>query len=142
MQAITIGERFSVEYTLSEAEIAHFATLSGDFNPLHHDPEYARRSRYGSIIACGPHTVSLMLGLTATHFTQSGSGGGVGLEYSCRFRRAVKAGEAIHIEWIITNVEHSERLGGDIVFMEGRSFNDAGEVKVTATGKILVTEHI
>lgn len=34
-----------------------FSDLSGDFNPIHHDPSYARRSMFGTIVVHGMHAV-------------------------------------------------------------------------------------
>ncbi len=43
--------------------------------------------------------MALLLGLTASHFSQSGSM--VGLEYWVQFRRPVFADETIRLEWLI-----------------------------------------
>jgi acyl dehydratase len=41
---ISIGERIVGQATLTTAEIAAFARMCGDPNPLHHDEAYARDS--------------------------------------------------------------------------------------------------
>ena len=48
-----IGEQASLAKTVSEADVITFAELIGDFNPLHVDSEYARKSRFGRRIAHG-----------------------------------------------------------------------------------------
>ena len=48
-----IGERASFGKTITEADINTFAGLIGDFNPIHVDAEYARKSRFGRRIAHG-----------------------------------------------------------------------------------------
>ena len=48
-----IGERASFGKTITEADISTFADLVGDFNPIHVDAEYARKSRFGRRIAHG-----------------------------------------------------------------------------------------
>lgn len=43
----TLGQRASFTKTLTEADVSAFAGLVGDFDPLHVDAEYARKSRFG-----------------------------------------------------------------------------------------------
>lgn len=47
--------------TVTEAEVGHFAELTGDRFPLHTDEEYARRTAFGTRIAHG------LLGLAFAH---------------------------------------------------------------------------
>ncbi len=133
-----VGQRFSRQVTLTRAEIATFATLCGDLNPLHHDEDYARRSRFGSIIACGPQTTALMMAMTATYFSQTH--GILGLEFSFRFRKAVKADDTIDMEWEIVEAEQKASLGGTLVSLRGEATNQHGQAVLTGTGKLLVTE--
>ena len=52
-QDFQLGERASFGKTITEADIGTFAGLIGDFNPIHVDAEYARKSRFGRRIAHG-----------------------------------------------------------------------------------------
>jgi 3-hydroxybutyryl-CoA dehydratase len=61
-----------VTHHITERSIRTYAELSGDFNPLHVDPEYAAASRFGSVVAHGPlglqtvfESVTTWLGLDA-----------------------------------------------------------------------------
>ena len=53
--------------TVSEAEIIDFATL---FDPqyFHIDPEKAKASRFGGLVASGWHTISLVMRLYVDHY--------------------------------------------------------------------------
>jgi 3-hydroxybutyryl-CoA dehydratase len=44
---LTLGQRASFSKTLTESDVSAFAGLVGDFNPLHVDAEYARKSKFG-----------------------------------------------------------------------------------------------
>ena len=43
-----------VTHVVDQRAIDTYAELSGDFNPLHVDPEYAAAGPFGSIVAHGP----------------------------------------------------------------------------------------
>ena len=135
---VQVGERITGQVSLSREEIATFARLSGDLNPLHHDEDYARHTRFGGIIACGPQVTSLMMGLTATYFSQGKAM--LGLEFTFRFRKAVKAGETIDMAWEVTAAEPKASLHGELVTLEGKATNPQGEIVLTGTGKVLVTD--
>lgn len=88
------------------------------------------------LIASGPQTSSLLLGLCATWFTARGES--VGLEFSFRFRKAVRAGDTLRLSWTITAIEPKPSLNGDVVSMEGRAVNGAGDVVVESRGLALL----
>ena len=126
--------------SLTSEEIAEFAKLSGDLNPLHHDKYYAKKTRFKEIIACGPHIISLMMAIPATHFSKKTMM--VGLEFSFRFHKAIKAGETIDMEWEIIKVEPKASLQGVILTLDGKAVNQEEQVAVTCMGKILVTKQL
>ena len=45
----------SGSFTITEQQSQDFALLSGDFNPLHVDPVYARRLQFGQTVIHGVH---------------------------------------------------------------------------------------
>ncbi|MCX7097121.1 MAG: SDR family NAD(P)-dependent oxidoreductase [Methylococcales bacterium] len=47
--------KLSGEFVITEAQNDRFARLSGDFNPLHVDPVYARRLQFGHTVIHGVH---------------------------------------------------------------------------------------
>src|SRR5690606_13724879 len=54
----------SASRTITEADIINFVCLSGDFNRLHVDAEYAGATRFGQRIAHGLLVLSVLSGLT------------------------------------------------------------------------------
>ncbi len=50
--------------TVTEADIHQFAGLTGDWNPLHTDAEFAKQGMFGQRIAHGPLIFSLGIGLS------------------------------------------------------------------------------
>jgi acyl dehydratase len=135
-----VGERFSSQVTLTPESVAAFSTAAGDVNPIHFDAAFAATTRYGKVIASGTHTSSLLLGLTATHFSKRGSV--VGLEFTVTFRRAVFADETVRIEWDVVKVTPNAKLKGEIVDMLGRLVCADGVAAVEAKGRVLVTAQL
>jgi 3-hydroxybutyryl-CoA dehydratase len=133
-------ERFSSEVTLTPAMVAGFALAAGDTNPVHHDPAFAAATRYRRVIASGTHTSALLMGLTASHFSQRGAM--VGMEFWLRFRRPIYADETIRLEWLVVRVTPNTRLKGDIVELRGRIKGEDGQTALGAKGRVLVTDQL
>lgn len=132
------GERFSEIIRLTPEDASAFALAARDHNPIHHDLEAAKRSRYQRLIASGTQTSSRLIALAATHFSRLGDM--VGLEFSVKFHRPVYADDTILLEWQVVSVEESAFLGGEVVDLRGRVSNSAREKVVSATGRVLVME--
>ena len=137
MMEVRVGESFDRVVTIDEASIKTFADTYGDENPLHHDPAYAATTRFGAIIACGPHYTALLFSVAATYFSRASSM--VGLEFNIKFVAAVKAGTTVRLVWRVTEVNPKPSLNGSIVTIEGEVIDVATEtVAMRATGKVLV----
>jgi 3-hydroxybutyryl-CoA dehydratase len=133
-------ERFGAELLLSPRAVAVYADAVGDRNPVHHSVEFAASTRYGRPIASGTYTSALLLGLTASHYSQGSAM--VGLEFWVRFRRPIYADERIKLEWLVVKVTPNERLGGDIAELRGRIQGQDGRTALGAKGRVLVTERL
>lgn len=124
--------------TITAGEVATFATLSGDMNPVHLDETYAKSTRYGRIIASGQHMMALMVGMVPT-FLPSKS---VGLGCSFRFVKPAYVGDTLAIEWVVTRREYKEKLKGVIIYMEGTGTNQRGETVITGETQTLLTPEL
>ena len=131
-----VGEQFGQRVTLDAESIRRFATASGDLNPLHHDEAFARRSGFDALIASGTHVSALMMGLTATHFSQRCAP--LGLEFTLRFVRAVLAGTTLDLRWTLTSLSSKASLRGDLARLEGRACDDRGVVYVESDALLLL----
>lgn len=60
---LQVGEEFRRTYSISDADVRHFAELSGDFNPLHFDDDYAAKSIFGRRIAHGMLSLAKFSGI-------------------------------------------------------------------------------
>lgn len=140
MRFAEVGEAFSKQVMLDAKAISDFARSCGDDNPLHHDVKLAAATRFGGVIACGPHYASLLMGLAATHFSQRGSM--LGLEFSFRFRAPVKPDVVYELVWNVCEVVWKESLQGEIVSLQGRIADADGSPVLSSEGKVLVTAQL
>jgi acyl dehydratase len=131
-----VGEKISREMTIDADGIRQYAMLAGDENPLHHDEEIAKKSRFGGLIASGTHTCALMMAVIPTYLSKRCSS--VGLGFSVRLRQPVRAGERLYIEWTVVSIKPSARLSGHIVTFEGKLRTSNGQIAITATQEALI----
>jgi acyl dehydratase len=90
-----LGERASRSRTVGERDIELFTELTGDRNPLHHDPKAASRSRFGGIIVQGGVTSGLLNAVVAEDLPGPGS---VFLHVDWDFKAPVRPGDEITAE--------------------------------------------
>ena len=89
---ITLGMTASRTDEVTMNTILAFAAVSGDDNPLHVNPEFAKQSSFGGIVAHGTLLaayVSAVLGLKLP------GPGTVAREFTQRYRGAVRPGDSV-----------------------------------------------
>ncbi len=93
---MTAGElRTTAGRTVTEADIVQFAGLTGDYNPIHTDAQYAATTPYGGRIAHGLLTLSFAAGLVnRLGFTEGSVIAFVGLKW--KYLKEVKIGDTIY----------------------------------------------
>ncbi len=89
---IMIGQYAEVIHQVTEEDINAFGSLSGDFNPLHFDEEWAKKTIFGGRIAHGLLTASFVS--TAIGMKLPGPGT-IYLSQQMRFLRPVRIGDTI-----------------------------------------------
>ncbi len=57
---VEVGETTEFSKTVTDADIALFSAISGDFDPIHVDEEYARKTPFGRRIAHGIFVMGLL----------------------------------------------------------------------------------
>jgi 3-hydroxybutyryl-CoA dehydratase len=67
----SVGQTFIEKHILAQEEFNRFAKLSGDDNPIHVDPDFSARTRFGKTVAHGMFLYSLVCGILAKHFQNS-----------------------------------------------------------------------
>jgi 3-hydroxybutyryl-CoA dehydratase len=91
-EAFAVGDRASFTKTITDADLLLFAAVSGDQYPLHVDEEYAKGTRFGTRIAHGMLTASL---LSAANGLLLQRPGGISVAQTLHFRAPVFIGDTI-----------------------------------------------
>jgi acyl dehydratase len=113
--------------TVTEHDVVAFAGLSGDFNQLHTDAEFARGTPFGQRVAHGLCVLSIVSGLAV----QTGVMEGTILAFrevsEWKFSQPVFIGDTIHAELLVVETKPFPRLGGGLVGIALTVKNQKGE---------------
>ena len=118
--------------TVTEADIAAFAGLTGDFNPLHTDEEFAKTTIFGSRIAHGMLTLSFLIGLVSRLGVLDGTVVAFMGINELRFKEPVRAGDTIHGEMTVQRTRVLGGRGAGIVAVELVAINQKVATVLTA----------
>jgi len=125
------GERFySSGRTITEADVVNFAGLSGDYNALHMDAEYAKTTQFGERIAHGLLGVVVASGLfTKTELNSRLHNSLIALlGFDWKFTRPLYIGDTIHLEIEVLSKRNTKKPDRGIVVLLRNVINQHGEV--------------
>jgi 3-hydroxybutyryl-CoA dehydratase len=104
---IKIGDEASLSRTITDAHIVNFAGITGDFNPMHVDAEYAQQSMFGERICHG----MLMAGLiSAVLGMQLPGSNAIYLGQDLKFTAPVKIGDTVTVTATVTEKRDDKRI--------------------------------
>lgn len=118
---VGIGFKTTHVKTITEADIALFAGVSGDFNPIHMSQEYAKKTFFGGRIAHGVISIGLLSAAMAKL-----PGLVILISQSVRFLKPVRIGDTITA--IVEVIDTRQDKG--IVTLKNTCINQSGEIVV------------
>ena len=123
-----IGDEFiTPARTVTEADVTMFAALSGDYNRLHTDAEYAAQGPFGERIAHGLLGLSMVIGLAyRTEIDPDGAVAFLGLSW--KFSGPIKFGDTIHAIIQIANMRPTRAPDRGIIAMSTQLLNQHDEI--------------
>ena len=123
--------------TVTESDIVSFAALSGDWNPIHIDAEFAKEGMFGERIAHGLLGLSIASGLAIRlGFLEETVIAFMGLDW--KFRGAIKIGDTIKVKAEVAEKKLMPRLGGGLVTFNLEVVNQRNETCQKGTWTMLV----
>jgi 3-hydroxybutyryl-CoA dehydratase len=106
---LAVGDAVEFHRAISAADIAQFAELSGDHDPVHVDEDFARTTAFGRCIAHGAHVMALVSAASSLMSRQAVERGCDGTPVSAgydriRFTHPVFAGDALTARYSVEEV--------------------------------------
>jgi len=123
--------------TVTEADVVAFAGLSGDYNPLHVDAEFARSTPFGERIAHGLLGLAIASGLVS----RTGAIEGTALAFlgtEWRFTAPIKLGDTITVHSRVDDTRETSKPDRGIVVFAVEIVNQRGEVVQEGTQTLLM----
>ena len=134
-----IGQKMvSPGRTITESDVVGFAGLSGDFNQIHTDEQYAANSPFGARVAHGLLGLSIASGLALRTGVLEGTVMAFREINSWKFTKPVYLGDTIHVEMEIIETNAMKRVGGGKVALEFDVQNQDGETVMKGIWSVLV----
>jgi 3-hydroxybutyryl-CoA dehydratase len=124
--------------TVTEADVVAFAALSGDWNPMHTDAEFAAKHPFGQRVAHGLLGLSIASGLavrlgfleeTVLAFREIGE---------WKFSLPIYLGDTIRVRATVTATKPMRRLGGGLVSLKTEILNQDDQVVQRGTWGVLI----
>jgi acyl dehydratase len=132
---ITLGTKTKFTVQINESTINEFARISGDYNPLHMDEQYASKTQFGKRVCHGMMLASFlsrlvgmyMPGKNALYFSQT-----------LNFQMPCFAGDEVTVEGEVIDKSQSTR----IITIKTTVYNQLRECLVDGIAKVIVRENI
>ena len=125
-----VGDEFTTaSRTVTEGDVAQFAGLSGDYNPLHTDDEFGKKTPFGGRIAHGMLVASISTGQANQLGIFEGTSLAL-LSMGIKFTGAVKFGDTVHTVLKVIDKKDTSKPDRGIVTFEVKTMNQRDDCVV------------
>ncbi len=112
MKTIKTGDTAQLTRKVSEEDVREMADISGDYNPIHLDEEYAKKTRFGSRIAHGLFCTAMISALLGNDLPGEGT---IILSEQIDFLHPAYIGDTVTAQVTVQTVAENKH-GGQIEF--------------------------
>ncbi len=130
---LKVGDTFSKSREVTDELIKQFAEVSGDYNPLHLDEEFAANTRFGKRIAHGMLSGAFISGVLGYEFSVRKV---VYLSQTLKFVAPVFIGDTVTVTATVVNIREDK----PIITIETICENQNGEPLVKGEGVLMVLD--
>jgi 3-hydroxybutyryl-CoA dehydratase len=98
---LSVGMTERLSKTVSSSDVVGFAEVTGDRNPIHLSEHFAAKTTFGTRIAHGLYTASLISAVLGTRLPGPGA---VYISQTLHFRAPVKIGDTVEVTVTVTEL--------------------------------------
>ena len=131
MTDLKIGDKFSTSKQITDSVVRAFADLSGDYNPIHIDEEFAKTTRFGRRIAHGMISGALISAVLGYEFKERRV---VYLSQTMKFVAPVFIDDTVTATATVTNI----RKDKNIVTLETVCTKQNGETTLKGEAVVMI----
>jgi 3-hydroxybutyryl-CoA dehydratase len=102
---VEVGNALTLQRTFTQQDFDRFARISGDNNPIHVDPEFSARTRFGKTVCHGMMLYATINKALSTHFP-----GARQLEQELMFPTPTFVGEEVTVQLEVLEVWDTAHL--------------------------------
>jgi 3-hydroxybutyryl-CoA dehydratase len=99
---LSVGMTERLSKTVSSSDVVGFAEVTGDRNPIHLSEHFAAKTAFGTRIAHGLYTASLISAVLGTRLPGPGA---VYISQTLNFRAPVKIGDTVEVSVAVLELE-------------------------------------
>lgn len=126
---LEIGMSAEKEYSVDYQDVVSFSKISGDWNPAHHDEDYAAHSIFRQRVAHGMFSVAQFSGLLGMDLPGLGT---LWLKQSVEFLKPAFLGRSYRAVVTVTDIEATTNT----VTLSTECFDEQGDKIITGTGVV------
>jgi acyl dehydratase len=124
--------------TITENDIVSFAGLSGDYNQIHTNAEFARNTPFGQRVAHGLLVLAIASGLAMRTGVLEGTVIAFREINTWKFTSPVFIGDTIRAGLVVKEIKPIPRIGGGSIVIEIAVINQRDEATMKGTWTTLV----
>ncbi|MGH6727141.1 MAG: MaoC family dehydratase, partial [Pseudolabrys sp.] len=98
---LAVGMTERLDKTVASSDVVGFAEVTGDRNPIHLSEHFAAKTPFGTRIAHGLYTASLISAVLGTRLPGPGA---VYISQTLNFRAPVKIGDTVEVAVAVTEL--------------------------------------
>jgi 3-hydroxybutyryl-CoA dehydratase len=129
---LEVGQSAEYSKTVTETDVALFAGVTGDFNPVHVNEVVAAKSRFGGRIAHGMLSAGLISAAIANRIPGPGA---IYLGQTLKFTAPVRIGDTVTVSLVVLELMSKKR-----VRLSTNCTNQKGETVIEGEATVLMTE--